>query len=88
MATSSTTVNTRQLGPEDESTLASTAMVASTFRDQGQRQEAQELSVKVMETSRRLLGEEHPVTLSSVCVGNLASTYRSQREWKEVEELE
>ncbi|KAK4905122.1 hypothetical protein LTR49_025550 [Elasticomyces elasticus] len=88
MATSSTTVNTRQLGPEDESTLASTAMVALTFRDQGQWQEAEELSVKVMETSRRLLGEEHPVTLSSVCVGDLASTYRSQREWKEVEELE
>jgi hypothetical protein len=38
-----------------------------------------------METSLRLLGAEHPSTLTSMA--NLASTYRDQGQWKEVEEL-
>jgi hypothetical protein len=40
----------------------------------------------VIETRKRVLGEEHPDTLSSI--GNLASTYRNQGRWKEAEELE
>jgi hypothetical protein len=39
-----------------------------------------------METSLRVLGEEHPDTLTTVA--NLASTYRNQGLWKEAEELE
>ena len=39
-----------------------------------------------METGLRVLGAEHPDTLTSV--GNLASTYRNQGRWKEAEELE
>ena len=35
---------------------------------------------------KRVLGEEHPDTLTSMV--NLASTYRNQGRWKEVEELE
>jgi len=38
-----------------------------------------------MEMSVRVLGQEHPDTLSSM--GNLASTYRSQGRWKEAESL-
>jgi hypothetical protein len=34
----------------------------------------------------RVLGEEHPDTLTSI--DNLASTYRNQGRWKEAEELE
>jgi hypothetical protein len=34
---------------------------------------------------RRVLGEEHPDTLTSM--GNLADTYRHQGRWKEAEEL-
>ncbi|KAK2755649.1 kinesin light chain [Colletotrichum kahawae] len=39
-----------------------------------------------METRKKVLGEEHPDTLTSM--GNLASTYRNQGRWKEAEELE
>ena len=39
-----------------------------------------------METRKRVLGEEHPDTLTSMA--NLASTYRNQGRWKEAEELE
>jgi hypothetical protein len=38
-----------------------------------------------METSKRVLGQEHPETLSSM--NNLASTYWDQGRWKEAEEL-
>ena len=48
--------------------------------------EAEELDVQVMETSLRVLGAEHPDTLTSMA--NLASTYRNQGRWKEAEELE
>ena len=44
------------------------------------------LEVLVMETRKRVLGEEHPDTLTSMY--NLASTYRSQGRWKEAEMLE
>jgi len=42
--------------------------------------------VQVMETRKRVLGEEHLYTLTSM--GNLASTYRNQGRWKEAEELD
>ena len=39
----------------------------------------------VMETRKRVLGEEHPDTL--VSMNNLVSTYWSQGRWKEAEML-
>src|SRR5437588_738312 len=39
-----------------------------------------------MKARKRVLGQEHPDTLTSMA--NLASTYRNQRRWKEAEELE
>lgn len=39
-----------------------------------------------MEIMKRLLGEEHPHTLTSMA--NLALTYRLQGRWKEAQELE
>ncbi len=77
---------TRLLGAEHPSTLASMANLASTYRNQGRWKEAEELEVQVMETSKRVLGDEHPDTLTSMA--NLASTYRNQGRWKEAEELE
>jgi tetratricopeptide (TPR) repeat protein len=53
---------------------------------EGRWKEAEELNVQVMETRKRVLGEEHPDTLRSM--GNLASTYQNQGRWKEAEELE
>jgi hypothetical protein len=39
-----------------------------------------------MEARTRVLGAEHPHTLTSI--GNLAATYENQGRWKEAEELE
>ena len=39
-----------------------------------------------MQTSLRVLGEEHPSTLTSMA--NLAATYWNQGRWKEAEELQ
>jgi hypothetical protein len=39
-----------------------------------------------METRKRVLGAEHPDTLTSMA--NLASTYRNQGRWSEAEELQ
>src|SRR4051812_2272258 len=44
------------------------------------------LTAMVMETRKRVLGQEHPSTLTSMA--NLASTYRNQGRWKEAEELD
>jgi hypothetical protein len=40
----------------------------------------------VIETRKRVLGAEHPNTLTSM--SNLASTFSNQGRWKEAEELE
>lgn len=42
--------------------------------------------MSVMEASKRVLGDEHPNTLTSIA--NLASTYWNQGGWKEAEELQ
>ena len=41
--------------------------------------------MQVMETRNRVLGPEHPETLTSM--DNLASTYLNQGRWQEAEEL-
>lgn len=41
--------------------------------------------MQVTETKKRVLGHEHPDTLSSMA--NLASAYRNQGQWKKAEEL-
>jgi hypothetical protein len=48
--------------------------------------EAETPILRVMETRRRVLGPEHPDTLTSMA--NLASTYRNQGRWTEAEELD
>ncbi|KAH8598603.1 hypothetical protein B0O99DRAFT_505943 [Bisporella sp. PMI_857] len=52
------------------------ANLASTYRNQGRWNEAEDLDVQVIETRKRVLGPEHPDTLTSMA--NLASTYRHQ----------
>ena len=46
----------------------------------------EDLEVHVMEMRKKLLGAEHPNTLSSMA--NLAGTYRNQRRWNDAEQLE
>ena len=48
------------------------ANLASTFWNQGWWKEAEELEMQVMETRKRVLGAEHPDTLTS-----MALTYRN-----------
>ena len=76
----------RRLGEEHPDTLSSMANLSTTYWNQGQWKEAEELEVQVMQISLRVLGEEHPSTLTSMA--NLAATYRNQGRWKEAEELE
>ena len=52
----------------------------------GRYNEAETPILRVMETRRRMLGPEHPDTLTSM--SNLASTYWNQGRWTEAEELE
>jgi len=52
------------------------ANLASTYRNQRQWKEAEELDVQVMETSSRALGDEHPSTLTGM--NNLAFTLKGQ----------
>ena len=61
------------------------SIISTVYYHEGWWKEAEELFVRVMETSSRVLGEEHPSTLTSTA--NLASTYRNQGRWKEAEEL-
>jgi hypothetical protein len=42
--------------------------------------------MQVMQTKKRVLGDEHPDTLNSM--HDLAGTYASQGRWKEAEELQ
>jgi tetratricopeptide (TPR) repeat protein len=73
--------------PEIDGLLLDTiSLHALLLRDQGDYNEAKKLFVQVMETRKRVLGQEHPETLASI--NNLASTYRNQGRWKEAEELE
>ena len=54
--------------------------------NQGRWEEAEIMEVQVMETKKRVLGEEHPDTLTSMVY--LASKYRNQGQWEEAKKLE
>ncbi|KAF2819853.1 kinesin light chain [Ophiobolus disseminans] len=90
----------RVLSDEHPDTLTSMSNLASMYwnqgrwkeaeelgvQSQGRWKEAEELGVQVLQTMKRVLGDEHPSTLISM--DNLASTYWNQGRWKEAEELE
>ena len=63
-------VRKRILGPEDNDTLNSMAMVGLAYELRGQWNAAEELDVQVMETRKKKLGADHPSTLTSM--NNLA----------------
>ena len=62
------------------------ANLASTFQNQGRWDEAEKLQVVVMETTKRVLGNEHPDTLT--CMADLAATFQNQGRWDEAEKLQ
>ena len=59
---------------------------ALVMRENGDWKNAQELEIKVMDMRKKLLGAEHPYTLSSIA--NLAVTYRDQGMWNKAEQLQ
>jgi tetratricopeptide (TPR) repeat protein len=59
--------------------------ISMVYSDEKRWKEAEELCVRVVETLKRVLGEEHPRTLAGM--GNLASTFLGQGRWKDAEEL-
>jgi hypothetical protein len=62
----------KKLGADHPDTLTSMANLASTYRNQGRWDAAEELEVQVMETCKKKLGADHPDTLTSIA--NLAFT--------------
>ncbi|KAM7189479.1 hypothetical protein V8F33_010062 [Rhypophila sp. PSN 637] len=66
----------KRLGGEDNASLQITLLFALVVMDKGRWEEAKSLFVQVIETSSRVLGEEHPSTLTSM--GNLASAFWNQ----------
>jgi len=75
-------------GLVDERTARASLLycIAGFFLYQGRWKEAETLGIQVMETRKKVLGDEHPKTLTSI--GNLALTYWNQGRWKEAETLE
>ncbi|KAJ5979972.1 hypothetical protein N7481_007270 [Penicillium waksmanii] len=69
----------------ESGTLISMANLASTYQNQGRLEEAEQLNVKIMETSKTKLGADHPYMLISMA--NLASMYQNQGRLEEAEQL-
>ena len=60
--------------------------LAITYGNQGRWDEAEQQQIQVMDMKKKLLGAEHPSTLTSM--GNLATTYRNLGRICESEKLE
>ncbi|RYP35223.1 hypothetical protein DL767_003889 [Monosporascus sp. MG133] len=76
-------------GTAHSGTLSALLELGEVLIDQGRQgplKKAESLDVQVMEISIRILGKEHPHTLTYI--GNLAATYRDQGRLKEAESLD
>ncbi|KAJ6535455.1 hypothetical protein B0H19DRAFT_1383045 [Mycena capillaripes] len=76
--------STDSFKPEDINTFVATSLEL-VYWEGGFWKPAEALNMAMMETSKRVLGEEHPDTLMSIA--NLASTYWSQGRWNNAEVL-
>ncbi|KAJ5644831.1 hypothetical protein N7507_010842 [Penicillium longicatenatum] len=86
MASKSREYRQKTYGTDDESTLASTAILADAYRLEGRWKEAEQLQVQVMEAHKMYLGADHPETLISMA--NLALTYWNQGRWDKAKKLQ
>ena len=59
---------------------------ALVLRENGNLDNAEQLQLQVVDMRKKLLGLEHPSTLS--IIGNLALTYKDQGRWNEAEQLQ
>ncbi|GLA16885.1 hypothetical protein AnigIFM62618_003989 [Aspergillus niger] len=71
---------------EQEKYISLIRNVCNCLSSDGRWKEAEVLEVQALELCKRVLGPEHPDTLTSM--NNLASTYSYQGRWKEAEELQ
>ncbi|OCL11922.1 hypothetical protein AOQ84DRAFT_373546 [Glonium stellatum] len=69
-----------------QNTLEAMAILAETYRNQGQWNDAAALQAKVMEGFTKLFGRTHPMTLRAT--SRLTSTYRKQGQWDNAEILQ
>ncbi len=67
-------------------TTSNLSNLAVTYWHQGQWTDAEALEVQVLEARKKILGQEHPFTLTSM--NNLASTYCHHGRWTEAEVLQ
>ena len=72
-------------GDYDKAMLSDMSNLASTYMYQGKLKESADLNEKVLAARKRILGEEHPHTLTTM--SNLASTYGGQGKLKESADL-
>ncbi len=72
-------------GKDGETRIALSRRFGQCLLSDGRYNEAEAPFLEVMERHKRVLGQEHPDTLTSMA--NLASTYRNQGRWKEAEDL-
>ena len=70
---------------EDTGKIAMVRKYGKALLSDGEHKEAEQLFMQVIATRRRVLGDEHPDTLT--VISNLASTYWNQGRRKEAEEL-
>jgi hypothetical protein len=66
-----------QNGADLSNDLTSMVNLAMKYRNEGQWKQAEEVEVQVMETRKRVLGDEHPDTLTSMA--SLVAMYRDQK---------
>jgi tetratricopeptide (TPR) repeat protein len=79
-------LKTNHVSNEDENRTNLVWRYGMCLYGDGRWNEAEDSLRQVMETRKRVLGTEHPDTLTSMA--NLASTYRNQGRWDQAEELE
>ncbi len=70
-------------GRDEESMLSSLAWLASTQQDMGLYNQAEALYLRCLEARERLLGPEHPDTLTTV--GNLGLLYSNKGDYEQAE---
>jgi tetratricopeptide (TPR) repeat protein len=75
-----------EAGKDKETRIALSRRFGRCLLSDGRYNEAEAPFIEVMERHKRVLGQEHPDTPTSMA--NLASTYRNQGRWKEAEDLE
>ena len=71
---------------DDGERLDAAANLAASLSDQGKHDEAEKMEREVLAVEKRVLGAEHPHTLSTA--GNLAASLSSQRKYDESEKME